>query len=166
MSATTSPAAATTERLRRALEAGDVYTAIEALAEDVVFHSPITTRTTFRGRQEMAELLDAVHRALDDIRYTDDFGDETTRALFYDARVGGQELHAALHVRLDESAKVSEIHLYMRPLPSLAALTGRIGVELVRPRSRPLAALLGILALPLTLLARLTDAVAVKLVRG
>ena len=41
------------------------------------------------GKDEMAMLMRAVFVSIDDIRYTDDVGDERVRALSYRARVNG-----------------------------------------------------------------------------
>lgn len=81
-------AAETTRHYRETVEAGDIEGFLATLAEDVVLHSPITARIQFRGRDEMRRLMGAVFAAIEEIRYFEDIGDATTRALFYRARVG------------------------------------------------------------------------------
>src|SRR3954471_4255683 len=117
-------AAATTRRYRETVEAGDVEGFLTTLAPGVVLHSPITARTVFRGHDELRVLMRAVLASIEDIRYFEDVGDATTRALFYRAHIGGQELEEATLVRLDESALITEVRLWFRPMPGLAAVMG------------------------------------------
>jgi hypothetical protein len=93
-------AAETTRRYREAVEAGDVESLVATLAADVVLHSPITLRTEFRGHDDLRALMRAVFSSIEDISYFEDVGDATTRALFYRARVGRQEVEEATLVRL------------------------------------------------------------------
>ena len=155
----------TTRRYREAVEAGDIEAWVETLAPDIVIHSPITTRTLFRGHDEARDLLRAVIASIEDIRYFEDVGDANTRALFYRAHIGRQELEEATLVRLNDDALVTEIRLWFRPLPGLATVMARLGPALVREQSPAKAALVGALAAPLVGMNRVADAVGVRLVR-
>lgn len=158
-------AAETTSRYREAVEAGDVEDLLTTLAPDVVLHSPITMRTRFRGHDEMRALMRAVFASIDAIHYFEDIGDAATRALFYRARVGRQDVEEATLVRLDRNALIAEIRLWLRPLPGLTAVMGRIGPELAREQSRARAAVVAGLTAPLVAATRAGDALAVSLVR-
>lgn len=158
-------AADATRRFREAVEAGDIEAFLATLAPDVVLHSPITAGAVFEGREHVRTLLRAVLASIQDIRYFEDLGDAHTRALFYRARTGTQELEEATLLRLDDDALVTEIRLWFRPLPGLTALMGRLGPELAREHSRAKAALVAGLSAPLVAATRVGDRLAVSLVR-
>jgi hypothetical protein len=160
-------AAETTRRYREAVESGDVDGFLATLAPEVVLHSPITAREQFRGHEELRVLLHAVLASIEGIRYFEDVGDARARALFYRARVGRQEVEEATLVRLDDRALITELRLWFRPLPGLAAVTGRLGPELARARGggRGRTALVAAITAPLVAATRVGDAVAVPLVR-
>lgn len=158
-------AAETTGRYRAAVEAGDIEGFLITLAPDVVLHSPITLRTQFRGHDQARALMRAVLASIQDIRYFEDVGDDTTRALFYRAHVGRQDLEEATLVRLNTDALITEIRLWFRPLPGLTAVMGRLGPELAGDQSRARPALVAGLTAPLVAATRTADALAVALVR-
>lgn len=158
-------AAATTARYRAAGEAGAADALDGIFAPDVVLHSPITMRTVFRGPGQLLVVLRAAFASIDEIAYYEDLGDAHTRALFYRARVGRQEVEEATLVRLDDEARITEIRLWFRPLPGLTALMRSIGPKLARETSRPRAAIVAGMTGPLVGATRMGDAAAVKLVR-
>jgi hypothetical protein len=123
---------AITGRFRQAAEAHDVEGVIDTLASDVVLNSPITDRVTFRGRDEVRELLRTVFVTISDIRYFADIGDERTRALFYRANVNGEPLEEATRIELNEQGEIREITLFFRPLPGLATLTAALAPRMAR----------------------------------
>ena len=119
-----------------------------------------------RGHEEMRELMECVFATIQDFDYFDEVGDERTRALFYRARVGRQPVEEATLVRFDRNAKVREITIWFRPLPGLAAVTGRLGPKLVRARGGRLrGALAAAMMAPLAPLTRVGDRLAVRLLR-
>ncbi len=158
-------AAETTGRYRAAVEARDIEAFLKTLAPDIALHSLITMRTQFRGHDEMRTLMRALFASVQDIRYFEDVGDATTRALFYRARVGRQAVEEATLVRLDANALVTEIRLWFRPLPGLTAVMAKLGPKLVRPQGRLRAAAVAGLTAPLVAATRAGDALAVSLVR-
>lgn len=122
---------------RAAGEAGDAAGAAAACSPDVTLISPITEQFTFRGRRQVCDLLEVALPAIDDIRYTDQVADGRTVALFYEATVGGTRLHEAQRLRLDADGLISEITLYIRPLPALTRLMTRLGPGLARRNGQP-----------------------------
>jgi hypothetical protein len=162
--ATDEQAAATTERWRKAVEARDVDAWAQTLAPDVVLHSPITASTTFTGVEDCKTLLRDVLHVVHDIHFTDDVGDAHTRALFYRATVRGIEVDEATRVRLNDSALVTEITLWFRPLPGLTALLAALGPRLARRQSRPKAAATALMTRPLAAMTKSGDKVAVRLI--
>jgi hypothetical protein len=161
--ATVEQAAATTARWRAAIEASDVDAFCATLAPGCVLRSPITDATRFDGVEQIRALMPHVLAVVDDIRYTDDVGDERTRALFYTARIAGVDVTEATRVRLDDDALVTDITLWFRPMPGLAALMAELGPRLADTRAK--AAAVRAMTAPLAAITRTGDRVAVKLVR-
>lgn len=154
----TDSAATTTERYRRAGEAGDVDAILAVLSEDVVLHSPITNRLAFHGREEMRDLLEAVFETMTEIRYFADIGDDRQRALFFRARVGRQPIEECMRTELNDQGLISEITIAIRPLPGLAALAAALGPKVIARRRGPLlAALAKLLMAPLAIVTRAGD---------
>lgn len=99
--------------------------------------SPITEQFTFRGRQQVHTLLDVALSVIDDITYTDQVAEGRTVALFYEARIGATRVHEAQRLRLDADGLITEITLFVRPLPALTLLMKRLGPQLARRNGRP-----------------------------
>ncbi|WP_430502996.1 hypothetical protein ACQRWP_15815 [Micromonospora trifolii] len=70
--------------------------------------------------------------AIDDITYTDQVAEGRTVALFYEAQIGAVPLYEAQRLRLGADGLISDITLYVRPLPALTLLTARLGPDLAR----------------------------------
>ena len=64
-----SPVSTAITALRAAGERGDADAVAELLAPDVVFHSPMTERLRFEGREEVAALHRDIFAVLDDTRH-------------------------------------------------------------------------------------------------
>jgi hypothetical protein len=161
--ATVEQAAATTARWRAAIEAGDVDAFCATLAPGCMLHSPITDAIGFEGVEQIRALMHEVLAVVKNIHYTDDVGDEKTRALFYTARIAKVDVTEATRVRLNDDALVTDITLWFRPMPGLAALMAELGPRLAdtRPKAAAVRAMTG----PLAAITRTGDKVAVKLVR-
>lgn len=122
---------------RAAGEAGDAAAAVGALSPDVTLVSPITEQFTFRGHQQVRTLLDVALAVIDDITYTDQVTEGRTAALFYEARIGTTRVYEAQRLRLGDDGLISDITLYVRPLPALTLLMTRLGPELARRNGQP-----------------------------
>jgi len=155
----------TVAQFHAAAEAGDVDLAMAAFADDIVVHSPLTDRAEFRGHAQVRALFEVVYRALADLRYHTEVGDDRTRALFGTGSVGRQRIDASLLLRLDDHAKIVEITLYVRPLPGLTAVMAALGPPLARRygRSRAVAALVAAMVRPLVAATRFGDRVGIPL---
>jgi hypothetical protein len=137
----------------------------DGLAPDVVLVSPITSTFRFEGRDEVMTVLELVRDTVEGLEYTDAFERGHEGVLAFRARVGSQALEGTDLIRLDEDCRISEIKVFIRPLPALAALAGALGPPLARRRSRARAALLRILVRPLVGFNRFGDALGARLVR-
>jgi hypothetical protein len=122
---------------RAAGEAHDAAGAVAALSPGVTLVSPITEQFTFRGREQIRTLLDVALATIEDIRYTDQVAEGRTVALFYEARISATRLYEAQRLRLGADGLISEITLYIRPLPALTRLMTRLGPELARRNGQP-----------------------------
>jgi hypothetical protein len=161
--ATVEQAAATSARWRAAAEAHDVDGVLATFAPNVVMHSPITSSTRFDGIEEIRALLPHVFTVVEDIHYTDDVGDERTRACFYTARIRGVQVEEATRLRLDDDARITEATLWFRPLPGLTALTAALAPLLADTPAKRRA--VKALTAPMAAASRVGDKVAVKLVK-
>ena len=136
---------------------------VATLAPDVVLHSPITSSLDFDGVEAVRALMPHVLSVVDEIAYTDDVGDAQTRALFYTARIGAVDVEEATRVRLDDQARITDITIWFRPMPGLAALMARLGPRMADTPAK--AAAVRAMTAPLAAMTRQGDKVAVKLVK-
>ncbi|GAA3589133.1 hypothetical protein GCM10022419_084420 [Nonomuraea rosea] len=149
---------------RRAGEAHDLDALMATLADDVVFHSPLSANAAFEGKEQVRELFSVVFGALSGIRYLKDVGDERTRALTATARLGRQELHESAVVEVGADGLIEEVTMWIRPLPALTAMMAALGPGLARATGRPgLPLLVSAAVKPLAAMTRLGDRTLVPL---
>jgi SnoaL-like domain len=118
------------ERFRAAVEAMDHAAAVTTLAEDVVFHSPVTFRA-FEGREATAHVLAAVMRVFSEFRYTDQLeAGANVHALVFRANVGEREVEGIDLLRVNADDLVDDFTVFVRPLSGLNALAERMAQEL------------------------------------
>jgi limonene-1,2-epoxide hydrolase len=118
------------QRFRAAVEAMDHAAAVETLAEDVVFHSPVTFKA-FEGRDATAHVLAAVMRVFSNFRYTDQLeAADNVHALVFRADVGDREVEGIDLVRVNEDDRIDDLTVLVRPLSGLNALAARMAQEL------------------------------------
>jgi hypothetical protein len=114
------------EAFRTAVEAGNLDGMIDALADDVVFHSPIVFRP-FEGREAVGTLLGVVVRTFEDFRYTAELDADGRKALIFKARVGDKEVEGLDLLRFDDEGKIDHFTVMVRPLSAATALAERVG---------------------------------------
>lgn len=138
---------------RAAAERGDAAAAVRCLAPDVVVISPLTARFRFHGPGQVADMLAAAYEVLTDIRFHTSVGAGDTRALFFHARAGREEVEEAQLLRLDRDGLIRELTLFGRPLPALTTVLRDLGPRLLRRQGRPgLARLVAVATRPLAAL--------------
>lgn len=152
-------------RFHRATGAHDVTAALAELADDVVIHSPLTDRVAFTGLAEARALFEVVYDKLSDLNYHTVIGDGPARAMIGTGMVGGQHIDATFLITLDEQDKISELTLFVRPLPGLAALMAALGPPMARRygRSRFTAGLLRAMTAPLVFATKAGDRTGIPL---
>ena len=121
------------DRFRAGVEAGDHAAMVATLAEDVVFHSPVTFRA-FEGREATAFVLAGVMRVFTNFRYTDQLqAADNVHALVFRASVGDREVEGIDMVRLNADDLIDDFTVFVRPLSGLNALAARMAEELGAP---------------------------------
>lgn len=144
--------------LRLAAECADADAVAELLAPDVVFHSPMTERIRFEGKDEVAALHRDIFAVLEGIATTEPLMRGDAGAFSFRARVGRVELEAMNLVRCDEQGRIVECTVFVRPLPGLAALFAALPPRVSRRRRGPLrSAVATSLARPLAFAVRTAD---------
>jgi ketosteroid isomerase-like protein len=123
------------KELEAAAHAHDVDAVIACFAPDIVVRSPITERIQFRGAAQVAELFRCVFEVVSDIQFYETVGDgDPVQVIFWRGRVGRHYLEEANLLRLDQHGRITEMTVFMRPVPGLLALTTALGAALARRR--------------------------------
>lgn len=157
----TSPASRAMIALRAAGESGDADAVAELLAPDVVFHSPITARIRFEGKEEVAALHRDIFAVFEDLETSEPLARGDTRSFSFRARVRGVELEAINLVRFNEQGQIVEFKVFVRPLASLATLFAALPPRVsARRRGHLWGALVALLTRPLALALRTADRLA------
>ncbi|MFD0252272.1 nuclear transport factor 2 family protein [Streptomyces sp. NPDC127113] len=121
------------QAFRAAVEAHDIDAVEALLAEDVVFTSPVVFKP-YRGKAITAAILRAVERVFEDFRYERVIGEEggRDRALVFSARVGDREIGGCDFLHLDESGRIDELTVMVRPLSGAQALQAAMAAQFER----------------------------------
>src|SRR3954454_6816602 len=106
---------------KESVEAKDFDSAIECLAPDVTFNSPVAHKP-FEGKEAVAGVLRAVSQTFEDFEYTDALQDGDVHALVFKARVGGEQLQGLDLLRLNDDGLIDDFTVMVRPASGLMAL--------------------------------------------
>ena len=107
---------------RAAIEAGDIDGALALFREDATLDSPVAFKP-FAGIEAIGVVLRAVFETFEDFRYTDELGGEAgVHALVFSARVGDKSVQGLDLIRTDDSGRVTDLTVMIRPLSGLIAL--------------------------------------------
>jgi hypothetical protein len=148
------------EDFRRAARDKDVELALRTLADDVVVRSPLTDRFTFNGKEEVRRLFEAAYERFDGLDYHTAIGG---RVLVGGATVGGQPIEETLLLTFDDDDKITEVTLFIRPLPGLTAVMAALGPVLARKNGRSTATVLRLMTAPLAAATRTGDRIGIRL---
>jgi SnoaL-like domain len=144
--------------LRAAGERGDADALAELLAPDVVFHSPISERVRFEGRDEVVALHRDIFAVLENLHTTEPLALGDTRSFSFRARVRGVELEAMNLVRFNDAGQIVDYKVFARPLPGVAALFATLPPRVsARRRGRVQSTLVAIFAQPIAFVLRTAD---------
>ena len=114
---------------RRAAEATDLDLLSEALADDVVLHSPILCRG-FEGKEIVTQVLTHVAATLEDLTYVDELAGGNTVCLRFKANVGDYELEGIDYLTLDDDGKIADLTVFMRPMSALTRFNEQMAQRL------------------------------------
>ena len=106
---------------KEAVEAKDFDAAIECLAPDVTFNSPMA-HTPFEGKETVGGVLRAVSQTFEDFEYTDEFQSGDTHALVFKARDGDKQLQGLDLLRVNGDGLIQDFTVMVRPASGLMAL--------------------------------------------
>jgi hypothetical protein len=134
----------------------------DALAPEVVMHSPILTRP-FAGREAAVELFDVLFDVLEGVEITEEFVDGDSHVFFWKANIGASTIEGVDLIRSNQDGKIFEIKVMIRPLVDIATFAAAIGPPLAAKRGAGRALLLRFLSLPLKAILLVADAVASRL---
>ena len=151
---------------RTAMEAKDLAAVRDAFAPDARLRSPLTNRLVFTGRDQIAAVTEVIFEVFEDFRYTGEVRSGDTVVLLAQARVGGEDLETAEHLRLGPDGKITEATVFFRPLPGTTAALRLIGAGLGRRKSPALGLVMSVLTRPLAFVTRSSDGFGVRLVRS
>jgi hypothetical protein len=115
-----------------AIEAEDPEALTEALADGVVFRSPVVFKA-YEGKAVVSAILtEGAMKVFDDFHYVHRFEDGDAAALIFKARVGDREVDGLDLLRFDAEGKVSELMVMVRPMSGLNALSEAMSREFER----------------------------------
>ncbi len=120
-----------TTAFRAAVEARDLDAAGALLAEDVVFHSPVTFHP-FVGRDTVTRLLGLVAETFEGFRYTDELVAGELHALIFRAAIDGRELEGIDLLRLDGEGRIADFTVMIRPLSGLVPFAEAMGAKVAQ----------------------------------
>ena len=106
-------------RLLEAIDARDRDALVEMLVDDIVFHSPVQT---YRGREQILRLLDAIGSIIENVSVTRELDGVT----FFAATVEEHPVDGVLVEREATEGRIAEITLMLRPLAQLQAAVARM----------------------------------------
>lgn len=120
------------DAFKSAIDAGDREGVRSALAEDVVFRSPVVFRP-YEGHAVVSAILtEGAMNVFEDFRYIERFEDGDAAALIFEARVGDREVEGLDLLRFDAEGKIAELTVMVRPMSGLNALAEAMGRQFER----------------------------------
>ncbi len=150
------------EGYRRAMEAGNLEGVLATMSADVVLNSPITDRHQFRGREELREVYAAVLTEVAEISFERELTEGSCTVLFGSGTVGGQRIEETISIQLDGDGLISELTIFVRPMPGLLALAAALAPHIGPNRRR--SRLAGVMVRPLASAGKHGEALATRLV--
>src|SRR4051812_18984871 len=119
-------------RYRTASEANDLDALIDTLADDVAIVSPISGRMVFQGKDDARGLLGAVYGSLQNLRWTQTFGEGHHRAVLGEFRVAGIRMTDAMVFELAADGRIRRISPHLRPWLGLTVFAALVGPKVSR----------------------------------
>lgn len=126
----------TLSKWHKMVAAGDLSQVASLCAPEAVFRSPVAF-TPYRGAELVAAFLQQAVQTFEDFRYHRTFVDGARNVVLeFSAKVGDKELKGIDMIRFDETGRIEEFEVMVRPASGLQAL----GAEMARRMGPILAA--------------------------
>ena len=107
---------------RAAVEARDMDAGLALFADDATLDSPVAFNP-FTGIEQVSVVLRAVFETFEDFHYTDEFANSDGKhALIFGARVGDKSVQGLDLLTTDDSGRITNLTVMIRPLSGLVAL--------------------------------------------
>ena len=119
-------------RFRSASEANDVAGMLATLTPDAELVSPLSARIVFRGRDDVGFLLGAVYGTLTGVRWHEEIGSGTYRAVLGEARIGPLRLGDAMVFELGADGRIQRVRPHLRPWLATTLFALRLGPKVAR----------------------------------
>ena len=112
---------------------GDLSTLPSILHAQAVFRSPVA-HTPYSGAPIVALILNTVAKVFTDFEYLRELSTEDglSVVLEFSAKVNGKQLKGIDMIRFDESGKIVEFEVMIRPLNALQALAAEMASRLAQ----------------------------------
>jgi SnoaL-like domain len=121
---------------RTAIEARDIDAVVALLSNDVVFRSPIVFKP-YRGPGAVSAILQAVARVFEDFSYRREISDPPDHALVFEARIGDKRIEGCDFLHVDDSGRIDEFVVMVRPLSGALALAEAMQKQLAEVEESP-----------------------------
>lgn len=119
------------DSFRNAVEAQQIDEMVAAFTEDAVLHSPVSFKPV-TGHEAIRSLFAVLLEVLQDFQYTDQLeSKDGTRGLIFRARIGDREIEGLDLLRFDDSNKIRDITVMVRPRSAVEALRLEVGSRLL-----------------------------------
>jgi hypothetical protein len=151
-----------------AVEARNLDAMIEALAPDVVFHSPLIS-APFVGRDQVGGLFEILANEMlfkEDFRYTAEIRNPDTVVLKFQTRVKRTEVEGVDLLQLDDQDKVRDITVFLRPFPGVGAVAAVLAPRVAGRGNSAISGAASLATRLLSALTRLFDAVGSRSVKN
>ena len=132
---------------------------IDALAPDVVLHSPLLS-TPFRGREVARDLYSVLFDLFDEFTITDRCPRGDMEIICWRGELRRRIVEGIDVIRYRPDGTIGEIRVTMRPLTAISVFTAVVGPAFARRRSRAAGAITWLLTQPFGPLFRILDHVA------
>lgn len=122
---------ATLERWHQFVKSGDKSILQEIVSEDCIFHSPFLWKAK-PGRDRTLMVLFAASQVFENFAYHRQLTDGTSIVLEFSANIGEMSLKGIDLIRFDESGKIVEFEVMIRPYKGLQALAEAMTKQLMK----------------------------------
>lgn len=156
--------APTINAYRHVWQTRDLQAWEDALADDVVLHSPVIL-SPFRGKEAAVELFDVLLETVAEFDISQEFTGPQEQVFFWSARVRGRAIQGCDRITTDEAGRISDITVLIRPLVSVAEFAAAIGPPLATRHGPLRGVLVRALIAPLRVFLAVADAASTRLVQ-